>query len=448
MKFLTAFAPVFFLVTMPAATQDPTRDSARDPIGPRDYLLVQIEASRAVSPAVLPPVLQSQFERLGASELRKVFRDPPRGHRDPRAWERLGLGRWWHVGFGLERADLESLRETIVRLPGVERAELDRWVYPTLIPNDVEYSGQQWSLKPDRCDAEFAWDRITDSSKNVIVCVIDTGVEVSHSDLGVNLWVNPGEIPGNGIDDDGNGFIDDINGWDFFNSDATLEDLWPHGTGTNGIIGARGNNGLMISGINWGCQLMQGKMFGQSSGTWQTGAQATVYAVDNGAQVTNNSWGSTSPGLAIYVSALLYADSQDVLQIMSAGNEGNTKLFWPAAYPEALSVAATDANDLLASFSSHGDWIDMSAPGASVRSLQTGDSTGWVSGTSFSAPHVAGAAALMRAVSSSLTNRQLRRILVLTSDDLGAPGFDPDFGWGRLNIGRAVFWAGRATNVR
>ncbi|MEE8468287.1 MAG: hypothetical protein V3T22_07515, partial [Planctomycetota bacterium] len=131
MKFLTAFAPVFFLVTMPAATQDPTRDSARDPIGPRDYLLVQIEASGVVSSAVLPPVLQSQFEKLGASELHKVFRDPLHGHRDPRAWERLGLGRWWHVGFGLERSDLESLRETIVRLPGVERAELDRWVYPT-----------------------------------------------------------------------------------------------------------------------------------------------------------------------------------------------------------------------------------------------------------------------------------------------------------------------------
>jgi subtilisin family serine protease len=133
---------------------------------------------------------------------------------------------------------------------------------------------------------------------------------------------------------------------------------------------------------------------------------------------------------------------------MAAGNEANTNPYYPAFYPEAFSVAATDANDLLAGFSGHGPWIDMSAPGASVRSLEVGNTTGWVSGTSFSAPHVAGAAALMRAVSPSLTNSHVRQLLILTSDDLGAPGFDPDYGWGRLDIGQAVFWASRTHNIR
>ena len=145
-----------------------------------------------------------------------------------------------------------------------------------------------------------------------MIFVIDTGVELTHSDISANVWVNPGEIAANGIDDDGNGFIDDVNGWNFLNDDNDVVDGYGHGIHVNGIIGAQGDNSLDVAGINWTCRLAQGRIFDSSgNGTWEAGAAATTYAADNGAIATNNSWGDTGPGPQVFEDAMRYAAGLD-----------------------------------------------------------------------------------------------------------------------------------------
>src|SRR5262249_34269533 len=156
------------------------------------------------------------------------------------------------------------------------------------------------------------------------------------------------------------------------------------------------------------------------------------YAADNGGRVTNNSWGDTSPGPQVFEDAMNYADGLDLLQVAAAGNQGDTNLFYPAAYAPFLSVASTDSNDNLSWFSSHGSWIDMAAPGESIWNLWINDSTTYLSGTSMASPHVAGAGALVRTVNPQLSNLEARLTLRLMTDDLGTLGYDSDFGFGRL----------------
>jgi subtilisin family serine protease len=382
----------------------------------------------------------ADFDRLAASlgvtRVKPVFKRPSRGRRDPAAAAAIGLDRWVRVEFGRDRDDLEQALVRLRALKSVEIAETDRRVLPAVVPDDTDYAGSQWDLQPAFTDAEGAWDLDTDSSERVIF-VIDTGVEVTHSDIAANLWVNPGEIAGNGIDDDGNGFIDDVNGWNFRDDTNDVGDQWPHGMHVNGIIGAVGNNTHDVAGINWKCQLAQGRIFNAVDGTWEAGAAATTYAADNGAVCTNNSWGDTVQGPQVFVDAMLYADGLDVLQVAAAGNQGDTNQFWPAAYAEFTSVAATNSSDTLAWFSSHGDWIDMAAPGESIFNLWVGDSEASLSGTSMASPHVAGAGALLRSLNPQLTNHEARVTLRLFSDDLGTSGYDTDFGFGRLDIHKA-----------
>ncbi len=377
------------------------------------------------------------LERYEASSIRPIFPEPPRGRANPEAAAHLGLWRWHRVELGSEREDIREVAESFAQLASVELAELDRKLFPAVIPDDPDYVLNQWDLKPDRSDAESAWDIKTDSS-DVIVCVIDTGCETAHGDIASNVWINQGEIPGNGIDDDANGYIDDINGWNFLFQNDNVQDSWPHGIHVNGIIGAVGNNSTKVAGINWVTRLMQGKIFDAGFGTWEAGAEATVYAADNGAKVTNNSWGDTGQGPSCYVDAMNYADSLDVLQVAAAGNQGDANEFWPAAYEPILAVSATDVNDNLAGFSSHGSWIDMSAPGQDIYNLWIGNGATWLSGTSMASPHVAGAGALIRSVNPQLRAREAFLVLRYHSDDLGGTGFDDSFGYGRLDIRQAV----------
>ena len=408
----------------------------------RDRVLVKLVRDPDLGDAATQ-IGVTDFDRLlrsvGATAVKPVFKRPARGRKDPAAAEAIGLDRWVRVELGRERSALE-LEEIVARfeeLRSVDVAETDRVVLPTVIPNDPDYASLQWDLQPAFIDAENAWNIDTDSSEYVIF-VIDTGVETTHGDIVANLWTNPGEIAGNGIDDDANGFKDDVHGWNFLSDNNDVSDGWPHGIHVNGTIGAATNNGLQVSGINWSCQLAQGKIFDQGFGTWEAGAAATTYATDNGAVVTNNSWGDTVPGPQVWDDAMDYADGADVLQVGAAGNQGDTNHFWPAAYDEFLSVSATDSGDNLAWFSTHGDWIDMSAPGDGIWNLWVNNSATWLSGTSMASPHVAGAGALLRSVNPQLTNHEARVTLRLFSDDIGTPGFDNDFGHGRLDLRKAL----------
>jgi subtilisin family serine protease len=408
----------------------------------RDRVLVKVSARVASRVQVVDgrtgiAELDAALAAVGARGVKPVFHYPPRGRAKPAAAERIGIDRWLHVDFGKERSDLEGVVARLQALSCVEIAETDRAVEPTVIPDDPDYTTNQWDLHPDRTDAETAWDTVNDSS-GLVVFVIDTGVETTHDDIVNNLWTNTGEIPGDGIDNDGNGFVDDVHGWNFELDDNDLEDHWPHGMHVNGIIGAEGDNTNKVAGINWHCRLAEGKIFDNGNGTWEGGAAATTYAADNGGRVTNNSWGDTVPGPQVFEDAMNYADSLDLLQVAAAGNQGDTNPFWPAAYAPFLSVASTDSGDNLSWFSSHGNWIDMAAPGESIWNLWVGDSTASLSGTSMASPHVCGAGALVRTVNPQLTNLETRVTLRLAADDLGTPGYDDSFGFGRLDIKKAV----------
>ncbi|HET6163312.1 MAG TPA: S8 family serine peptidase [Planctomycetota bacterium] len=408
----------------------------------RDRVLVKVSANATPRVQVADgktgiAELDDALAALGARGVKPVFHYPPRGRALPSAAQRIGIDRWLHVDLGSERADVASVVAKLKKLRCVEIAETDRAIEPTVIPDDPDYGPNQWDLKSDKIDAESAWDTVTDSSA-LVVFVIDTGVETTHDDIVDNLWSNPGEIPGDGVDNEGNGFVDDVHGWNFELDDADLEDHWPHGMHVNGIIGAEGNNTNKVAGINWRCQLAQAKIFDNGGGTWEGGAAATTYAADNGGRVTNNSWGDTAPGPQVFEDAAAYADSLDLLQVAAAGNEGNTNAFWPAAYAQFLSVASTDSGDNLSWFSTHGNWIDMAAPGESIWNLWIGNSQTWLSGTSMASPHVCGAGALLRTVNPQLTNLESRVALRLATDDLGTPGYDDSFGFGRLDVKKAV----------
>lgn len=421
------------------------RDAAGRPLTGKVLIKLarDVAAPIAAGPDGMPrfglPTLDRTLSELGATRVKPVFVRPPRGRRNETAAAALGLDRWYRVEFGgeMDSADHAAAVARLAELADVDRAEADRVVLPAVVPNDPDYVGSQWPLQPAKIDAEGAWDQVTDASA-LIVAVIDTGVQPTHPDITANLWVNPGEIAGNSIDDEGNGFVDDVHGYNFHLDNADVWDNWPHGMHVNGIIGAVGDNATQVAGVAWQAQLMQGKMFDAGSGSWEAGAAATVYATDNGATITNNSWGDTVAGPQVFDDARDYATANDVLQVAAAGNQGDTNHFWPAVYDDFLSVASTNSGDGLSWFSSHGDWIDMSAPGEGIWNLWVNGGAASLSGTSMASPHVAGAAALVRTVNPQLDALETRLALRLNGDDLGNPGFDNDYGHGRLDVAKAV----------
>ncbi len=312
--------------------------------------------------------------------------------------------------------------------PFVEYAEPNYLWYPNVMPNDrlfqlgylynmhnTGYKGatERWfhvPLDDADIDAPEAWDIRTDAS-DVIVCVIDQGIQYYHPDLAPNMWVNEAELYGEpGVDDDGNGYIDDIYGWDFFYDDNTIyhedgdEDY--HGTHCAGIIGARGNNAVEdgfhggVAGVSWDVQIMSCKFLGPGGGRTSDAIKALNYAKMMGATLTSNSWGGGS-----YSRALEEAiENSGVLFIAAAGNEGvdcDIIPHYPSSYdlPNVISVAATEWNDKLANFSNYGpNSVDIGAPGHMILSCYPDGETSqwaWMGGTSMAAPHVAGAAALV-----------------------------------------------------
>ena len=312
---------------------------------------------------------------------------------------------------------------------------------PAYTPSDPYYASYAARyLAP--LGVEQAWE-ITRGSKDIIVAVVDTGVDCDHPDLQGACWVNRDEIPGNGIDDDGNGYVDDVHGWNFALDTPDIQDVHYHGTHVAGIIGARANREGVI-GIAPQTTLMPIGVFQpQGIGTYFDLIRAILYAVDNGAHVINLSLGATSYGLG-EAAAVRYAEEHRVTVIAAAGNLGLNRYFFPAAHPSVLAVAALDVRGKVASFSNYGDYIDVAAPGVSVISTIPGGRYGMLSGTSMAAPHVSGLAALLLSRDPSLSPLEIRSIITRTADDqvgpttVDTPGWDPHYGYGRINVSRAV----------
>jgi subtilisin family serine protease len=287
------------------------------------------------------------------------------------------------------------------------------------VPNDDLFS-RQWGLSNEYKDGSDihileAWD-VEKGDPDIIVAIIDIGFDTKHEDLQENLWHNPGEIPDNGVDDDNNGYVDDIIGWDFVDQSQGLDNpdcdwkdqdndptskLSSHGTKVWGVLGATTDNELGIAGVAGSCKIMLIR-----AGYFNTNGEAVIntaricsgviYAADNGARVINISSGSTRYSSS-YKAALEYAINKGVLIVTSVGNEASNMLDYPAALdlPGILSVGASTSQDQKASFSNYGDWVDISAPGENVITTAIEDGYEITRGTSFAAPMAAGVAALL-----------------------------------------------------
>lgn len=302
----------------------------------------------------------------------------------------------------------------------VDQAEPNYLIPAKAIPNDPEFS-KQWALHNTGqtggaddadIDALEAWD-IEQGRAEVIIAIIDTGVDYTHEDLAANIWHNSGEIPDNGIDDEGNGYIDDTIGWDFVDASGGAEgedfvipdndpmDIHGHGTLVAGIAGATSNNELGIAGLAWNSRIMPvraGYKTPSGDGVLESddAAQAIIYAAENGAKVINLSWGDYQKSNLIE-DAITYAINNGALICAAAGNENTNNPIYPAALENMaiLAVGATDSSDTSASFSNYGSWVDVSAPGVSILSTDINNSYLHISGTSMASPHVAGVAALL-----------------------------------------------------
>ncbi|MBN2580931.1 MAG: S8 family serine peptidase [Pirellulales bacterium] len=310
------------------------------------------------------------------------------------------------------------------------------------VTSDDPQTGALYGLSA--IDAPEAWS-LTTGSRGVVVGVIDTGIDYTHPDLAANVWTNPGEIAGNGLDDDHNGFVDDVHGYDFINDDGNPLDDNGHGTHVSGTIAAVGNNGLGVVGVNWSTSLMGLKFLdADGSGYTSDAVRAINYATMMRSQygvnlrVLNNSWGGG--GYSSQMAAAIQANNDaGIFFVAAAGNSGSNNdrtPQYPANYNAAnvVSVAAVDAHDALASFSCYGaSTVDLAAPGVSILSTIPGNRYARYSGTSMATPHVAGAAALAWAYNPDATVAEVRDALLQGTDVLGGLSGKVATG-GRLNV--------------
>ena len=358
-------------------------------------------------------------------------------------------------------------------LPGFRLAEPNfAGLHVLATPNDPDFdllyglnnTGQTGGTADADIDALEAWDIATGNS-SIVVGVIDTGVDYTHPDLAANIWTNTWEAGGTaGIDDDGNGFVDDVHGYDFVNGDGDPYDDHYHGTHVSGTIGAVGNNGVGVAGVNWNAKIM-GIKFLDSGGSGSTdGAIAAVnYAnmmrnlwVSSGGakganiRLTSNSWGGGGYS-DLLRSAIADSGTAGLLFVAAAGNgysDIDSSPFYPASYdPDNLiSVAATDHNDLKADFSNWGATsVDLGAPGVDTYSTMPGNSYGYLSGTSMATPHVSGVAALAWSISPTATYQQIRDCLFDGVDLIGSMAGITVTG-GRLNAYNAISCVGMAVS--
>lgn len=319
--------------------------------------------------------------------------------------------------------------------PNVEYAE-PNYIYSldATFANDPLFK-QLWALHntgqtggtPDAdIDAPEAWD-IEKGSKNIIVGVIDTGIDYNHEDLSGNIWTNPAEIPADGIDNELNGYTDDVRGWNFIDNNNDPMDDHSHGTHVAGTIGALGDNNIGVAGVNWEVSLMPLKFMKPicasmpacgATGSTADAIEAIVYAANNGARVINASWGGTAFSQALK-DAIILADSLGVLFVAAAGNDGTNNdvtPHYPSNYggpphnvPNVIAVAAIDHNDAKAAFTNFGPTtVHLCAPGVDILSTVPGNKYDTFSGTSMAAPHVAGTAALVMANDPALTHLQVK----------------------------------------
>ena len=344
------------------------------------------------------------------------------------------IRRFARFDMDLVRVDERGVEEARARLAGDPRVLYvePNWEYHAdRTPNDPRF-GELWGLSNTGLAGGLvgadiralrAWDLFT-GDPDLRIGVIDTGVDYNHPDLAANIWTNPGEIPGNQVDDDGNGYIDDIHGWDAAYDDADPIDDHGHGTHVAGTIAAVGNNEVGVTGVCWRAKIVAIKFLDSNgNGSTAVALDALQYAIATGVKVTNNSWGGGGYSQAL-LDAINEAGRQGQLFVAAAGNSASDldrAPHYPATYssPYLISVAASDNRDHLASFSNYGgQTVDLAAPGNAVVSLAPGGGYRALSGTSMAAPHVTGVVALAMGQFPLASNLVVRQQILATADRL------------------------------
>ncbi|MDR2205321.1 MAG: S8 family serine peptidase [Flavobacteriaceae bacterium] len=362
----------------------------------------------------------------------------------------------------LENVDFVE-EDFIAKGAGISNLESNSFNPISTFPNDTFFN-RQWGLYNDGTmsgigsvvadsdtDMELAWD-IETGDPNMIIAVPDTGFRMTHPELAGRIWNNPND-PIDGIDNDGNGLIDDYQGWDYVNNDNDPTDDYGHGSNCSGIILAKANNGIGYAGVNWNSKLMVLKVLNQNnSGTYSAMANSIYYAVDNGAKVISMSIGGTTFSQALK-DAVDYAYNHNVVFVACMMNDNNNAVYYPAGHDNVISVGSTNANDYRTNpfswggGSNYGNHIDVVAPGNYIYGLShtsdTNYNTYW-GGTSQATPLVAGIISLMLSKNPTLSVDQIRDIIRDSADDMvGNPaedtaGFDIYMGYGRANAFKAL----------
>lgn len=406
------------------------------------------------------------------------------GGNDPSAALHPDLHKYWQRSFMLGGKVVavlfypQEMGQTVTRLiresANVIHSEINYCREKEGAPNDPylrskgswkQTYNDQWGIQRVgfSTSADSAWNSVGANPSPVVVAVIDSGLDWNHKDFAwENIWHNPGETPDNGIDDDGNGYVDDVIGWDFFNGSNKPWDYDGHGTFVTGVIAATQNNGIGIAGINPNAQIMVLKAlnsFGHTRASFI--AEAVLYAANHGARVINLSVGGKNRTRA-EEQAIAYALAKGIVVVVAAGNEGVDVIdFGPASLYGVITVAATDPNDKRAMFSNWGSGIDIAAPGVDILSLRgrrtdlmrdlpgtdykpdsafVGSDKRYfrASGTSFSAPIVAGTASLLLSKNPKLSAAQVKQILLHSAKDIETPGVDQLTGYGLLDAKAAL----------
>jgi subtilisin family serine protease len=361
--------------------------------------------------------------------------------------------RTYIIDLNLPPDDAQALARRLENDPDVEFAEVEQTRTTQFVPNDPFFATSNswshgfddlWGLKKIDCVA--AWD--SSRGSNVIVAIIDTGIDYTRAEIAAMLWTNAAENVSNNLDDDANGYTNDVRGWNFVSRNNAPTDGHGHGTHVAGTVAAEGNNGKGVIGVAWGARVMALKALSDEGLGYDSQlAEAIVYAANNGADIINASWGSSGYS-ATMADAINYATSLGVLFVAAAGNSAeDVRRAFPAGLSAVVCVGATDGADQKASFSNFGPRLDVAAPGVSILSLRAANtSLGQIvsndfvvlNGTSMAAPHTAGTAALLLSLQPALTVELLRQTLRISARDLSPPGRDDTYGSGRISASNAL----------
>lgn len=430
------------------------------------FLLMTVQASSSRSEDYFPGELYVKFRPsgvskknnvssadkmladFGATEIRQAFIIPPNlGSKKISADARTHLESIASIKrVSLPKnLDMEYVAKKLSAHPDIEYAEPIYIFKFHDIPDDPDYNGAQQEYL-DFISAPQAWE-IAKGDTSVVVAIVDSGTDWNHPDLMDNLWTNSDEIPDNNIDDDANGYVDDVHGWDFHGSEffgtingdndptSTTE---PHGTHVTGIAAAVTNNGIGIASLSYNVKYMPLKTGPDDGEGISFGYEGVMYAASNGADVINCSWGSpqySSTGVEV----IGFAVSMGVIIVASAGNDGSERVVYPAAYPDVIAVGSINLTGEKSIFSNYGPTVDVSAPGSLIYSTLLNDSYGLMSGTSMAAPVVSALAALIKSANKGWDSDQIMAQIVGTASQISSD--DPNeylCGCGYINAEKAL----------